>query len=424
MAYLPDWGRGLAIIDVADPDSPSLISSYDTPDIATRLCVSGRLAYVADSASGIQIIDVFDPEVPKWVGSYNTTVSAEGVFVSGDKAYVADWTGGVLILDVSNPASPKRLGSCATGPSAANLVVSGSLAYVACWESGLKVIDVSNPAAPKIVASYDTPGRAVRVAVSGEVVYLTDSTGGFHIFRVRMVDLTAPVITLLGDNPVTLEVGTPYVEPGYTATDGVDGDISANVVVTGSVDHTVLGIYVLSYNVSDSAGNRAQQKLRTIMVVDTTPPGITLLGDNPMTLELGTPYIEPRYVATDNYDGDITANVVVTGSVDHNIVGTYTLYYDVSDSSGNPAQQVTRVVEVVETAPFEVVEVGQAAGGTFRLTWNSVPGGAYMIWSCDDLAAGIWKSETPEPIPSAGEITTWTDPDTTARQKFYRIELK
>ncbi len=235
-------------------------------------------------------------------------------------------------------------------------------------------------------------------------------------------DIAPPVISLLGDNPMVLDVGAPYGEPGYTATDNCDGDITANVLVAGSVNNTVLGSYTLHYNVGDSSGNPAEEKTRTVRVVDTTAPAITLLGDNPMTLEVGTPYTEPGSIATDNYDGDITANVVVTGSVDHTTLGTYTLRYNVTDSSGNPAEEKTRTVSVVETRPFELLEVKIPAEGTIQLTWTSRPGATYTVWSCGDLCAGPWTEEAT--IASQGDSTEWTDPEAACTCKFYRIELK
>ena len=44
---------------------------------------------------------------------------------------------------------------------------------------------------------------------------------------------------------------------------------------------------------------------RTVDVVDTTIPVITLIGANPQTIEAGSPYVELGATATDNYDGDI-----------------------------------------------------------------------------------------------------------------------
>jgi hypothetical protein len=249
--------------------------------------------------------------------------------------------------------------------------------------------------------------------------------------EVEVVDIGAyefpesipPEITLQGDNPLTLECGTPYVEPGYTAIDNYDGDITANVVVTGVVDHTWPGTYALTYNVTDSSGNPAEPKQRVVYVEDTIPPVITLLGDNPMTLQVGTPYEEPGYTATDACDGDITADVEVTGleNLDHNTPGSYELRYNVSDSEGNAAEERVRTIIVVESAPFEIVQVmTEGPEGTCELAWNSRPGTTYTVWSCFDLVVGPWIEEAT--ILADAETTTWTDLNTTCMCKFYRIE--
>jgi hypothetical protein len=218
-----------------------------------------------------------------------------------------------------------------------------------------------------------------------------------------------------------LDWGTPYVEPGYTATDSCGGEhLTVDVVVTGAVDHNVLGAYTLRYNVTDSSGNPAEEKIRTVNVVDTTPPVITLLGDDPVALDLGTQYSEPGYEATDNYDGDITGNVTVTGTVDHTVAGTYVLHYNVSDSSGNPAEEKTRTVNVVPTTPFEIAEISQPAPGAISLTWTSRPDTMYTIWSCFDIVNGPWIEEAT--VPSAGDSTSWTDPSPGGSRKFYRVE--
>jgi len=81
-------------------------------------------------------------------------------------------------------------------------------------------------------------------------------------------DSVAPVITLLGVNPVTIEVGSTYTDAGATATDNYDGDITSSIVVTGSVDTSTIGTYTLSYNVSDTSGNAAAEVTRTVNVVD------------------------------------------------------------------------------------------------------------------------------------------------------------
>ncbi len=68
-------------------------------------------------------------------------------------------------------------------------------------------------------------------------------------------DLTAPVITLLGDNPLIVIKGSSFVDPGATAVDNIDGDLTAAIEVKGSVNTNTLGTYQLIYEVSDAAGN-------------------------------------------------------------------------------------------------------------------------------------------------------------------------
>ncbi len=168
-------------------------------------------------------------------------------------------------------------------------------------------------------------------------------------------DTTAPSISLLGASPLNLTVGDSYTDPGATASDNVDGDITGNIVVGGdTVNTSVAGTYVVTYNVSDAAGNSAAQVTRTVTVVasmlDTTPPVISLLGASSLNLTVGDSYTDPGATALDNVDGDITSNIVVGGdTVNTAVAGTYVVTYNVSDAVGNSAAQVTRAV-IVSTA--------------------------------------------------------------------------
>jgi len=82
-------------------------------------------------------------------------------------------------------------------------------------------------------------------------------------------------------------------------------------------------------------------------LTDITPPVITLIEGN-KTIEVNATYTDAGATAQDNNDGDISANIVVdTSTVNISAEGNYTVTYDVNDSSGNEAEQVTRNVEVV-----------------------------------------------------------------------------
>ena len=166
---------------------------------------------------------------------------------------------------------------------------------------------------------------------------------------VNVVDTTVPVIVLLGDDSVTIEVGDTYIDAGATATDTYDGDITSSIVTVSNVDTAIVGIYSVAFNVSDTSGNAAAEVTRTVNVVDTTVPVIALLGDNPVTIEVGDTYIDAGATAADTYDGDITSSIVTVSTVNTAIVGVYTICYNVSDSSGNTAAELIRTVSVVDT---------------------------------------------------------------------------
>ena len=94
-------------------------------------------------------------------------------------------------------------------------------------------------------------------------------------------------------DPETVEVNTAYIDAGATATNTEDGDLTANIVTGGdSVDTATLGDYTITYNVTDSSGNAAPQVTRTVSVVDTTPPVITLLGSDPVQVLRNAPYTD------------------------------------------------------------------------------------------------------------------------------------
>ena len=192
---------------------------------------------------------------------------------------------------------------------------------------------------------------------------VTDSSGNAatEVTRtVNVTDTTAPVITLVGDAQITVEVGTTYTESGATASDNYDGDITADVVIGGECRYKYRRKYTVTYNVSDDAGNAATEVTRTVNVTDTTAPVITLVGDAQITVEVGTTYTDLGATASDNYDGDITADINVTNPVDTSVIGSYTVTYNVDDSNGNAATGVTRTVNVTDTTAPVITLVGDA----------------------------------------------------------------
>lgn len=109
------------------------------------------------------------------------------------------------------------------------------------------------------------------------------------------VDNEAPIITLNGDNPMTVKQGDPYQEHGAAAVDDVDGDLTDQIEISGDVDTNTIGTYTVTYTVSDSVGNIATAE-RTVHVVEASgswytgegPPGDALGSNGDSYLDLAT----------------------------------------------------------------------------------------------------------------------------------------
>lgn len=163
-----------------------------------------------------------------------------------------------------------------------------------------------------------------------------------------VIDTTAPVIILNGDDPVIIELNTDtYTEEGATVTDDIDGDITASLAIGGdTVDKSLLGAYVITYDATDSSGNTATQVTRNVNVVDTTAPVITLTGPDILDLLIGEEYVEQGATVTDNDPGTPSDAVIGGDLVNTSTPGTYIVTYDATDPSGNTAVQITRTVNV------------------------------------------------------------------------------
>jgi hypothetical protein len=82
-------------------------------------------------------------------------------------------------------------------------------------------------------------------------------------------DATPPEITLLGPPDMKVDQGAVYRDPGATAWDAVDGDLTEQIVAIIPVKTSVPGEYFVTYNVSDAASNRAEEVRRRVLVAET-----------------------------------------------------------------------------------------------------------------------------------------------------------
>ena len=309
-----------------------------------------------------------------------------------------------------------------------------------------------------VLSVSDNAPTIFPMGVTAVTFTATDTAGNIGTTQsmVTIADQTAPVIVLIGHSSLTLTSSDTYTEQGASATDNVDGNVRANMIIAGDiVDTSTPATYTVTYNVMDATGNSATEQTRHIIVQDTivpivtappnitvaatdntgtansvaaisdlllaatatdnihgvvsvshnapdvfplgvttvtffatdsdnntgtsqatvtvndqTKPSIGLIGDTTITVAHNGSYIDDGVTGNDNVDGNITATIIVTGTVDTSIIGHYTLSYNVVDTAANTADTVIRQVFVqdrsapVITAPTSITVTATDGDGT------------------------------------------------------------
>ena len=197
---------------------------------------------------------------------------------------------------------------------------------------------------------------------SGDIIDI-----GAYEYTDASIDTTPPVITLNGDNPMTIECGIGFTDPGALATDDIDGNISVNS--SNDVNVTEVGTYEVIYTATDSSGNTSSET-RTVFVqgvlseivfgydsvvvadwaeynyfltTEEHVMGRIHLGGDNYNIENG--FLNP--IAIDNCGGT-NYEIVVTGDdIDFDTIGYYTQTYTATDSFGN---------SVSATLTFQVID--------------------------------------------------------------------
>jgi hypothetical protein len=145
-----------------------------------------------------------------------------------------------------------------------------------------------------------------------------DASNNVHsvVRKFQLVDKGLPIITLKDQTVKTITASNTleYTDAGATCSDAIDGKLSHAVEISGDVvNRRVPGKYVVDYDCMDISQNRANTAHRTIIVKDDSCPTITMKGRSIMYVEAGFPWVDPGASASDDLDGDISANIVTDG---------------------------------------------------------------------------------------------------------------
>jgi len=161
-------------------------------------------------------------------------------------------------------------------------------------------------------------------------------------------DTTAPVITLKGSNPMTLVFNVTWAEPGFTATDDVDGDVTSKVTVSGTVNNISAGLYTLTYSVKDAAGNTGTATRKV-----TVDAGAFLAGTYSV--------VDVSNGVTTDYSDNITASTTTLNKINVAKFGDYSSGAVYMTLSGTNVDLPSQVVHC-GTPPNDVDHTFQGTG--------------------------------------------------------------
>lgn len=191
--------RGLAIVDVNEPERPRLIAEVADGFIRNAKCVSiqFRYAFVTDE-EGLKVVDITNPARPRPIrGAVVRLGDPHKLYVARTYAYVANGHEGLAIIDVENPERPRlvqnftangKLNDCRDvkiGSIAASMY-----ALVADGHNGFQVVQMISPdsvqghygfspaPAPKLIATYHTHHAALSITRGLDRDRVVDETGG------------------------------------------------------------------------------------------------------------------------------------------------------------------------------------------------------------------------------------------------------
>jgi PKD repeat protein len=256
---------------------------------------------------------------------------------------------------------------------------------------------------PSLTASFEGLSR-LRIAINYENQNTTScgplAAGEYHDYGINLAkDNSKPIITMLGNEVVRIEVGSSYTDAGATAFDASEGDITSRMTTVNDLDVNLTGIYNYEYNVTDLSGNIAETKVRTVIVVnDITPPTINLNPGSTSCIEAkrdNAPYIDPGATAFNtNPFYSLTSAIRVSGNVDTRTIGNYTLTYTVFDFDGNIATATRNVC--VEDTKAPVIN----ANGERNIQINSLWIDQTFVEDDYDNDPMLTKTWFPEPLNS------------------------
>ena len=179
-------------------------------------------------------------------------------------------------------------------------------------------------------------------------------------------------IKLYGNTDIIIYQNSKYVDPGYEVINKFGKKVNKEATIEGSVDSSYPGEYIIKYSI----GSSVKERKVTVLANSNQITLLLLNGANVIRLNVGEKYIEPGYTVLDSNTSGLDKNVVVTGSVNEQVPGTYKIVYSVTNSSGITISKERTVIinEIYMTSiKLDKTSVTLTEGGSTTIKANVMP---------------------------------------------------
>ena len=358
------WANANFNLDIATSDTGSGISYFKYCSTTSATCVPTT---IVNNISGSVIINTESTTNKACVQSFDNVGNSSSVVCSSN--YKLD----------------------KTPPVAGNINVSGTLGTNGWYTANVTISKTDGSDTLSGHASSVLSHTSIISETSGTTVALTttDNAGNTSIKnQIIKIDKTNPGITF------SMNGNSTYVKSRATlvsVTDALSGVLGSSLKYLWNTSTTtpsqasftssftnnqsistpagVTGGYYLWILSLDNAGNTTITR-SNVFNLDNTIPVLTLNGSSSVELLAGSTYTDAGATASDNINGNITSSIVMSGSVNINVPGTYILTYNVSDASGNAATSVTRTVTI--TTNINLIISGITSPTGFAVDSNAI----------------------------------------------------
>ena len=353
---------GTSVIIGGDPVNITQIGNYtvtyDATDTAGNIATQvNRIVIVQDTNAPIITLTGSNPQYVERGSPYTelgaTTNDSSGITIGGDTVNINIPGNYTVTYTVTNSSHVQENRIVVVQDTTAPIItlIGNSTQYVE-FASNYTDLNATTDDGTSVIIGGD-PVNITQIGNYTVTYDATDTAGNIatQVNRIVIVqDTTAPIITLIGNSTQYIEFASNYTDLNATTDDGT------SVIIGGDpVNITQIGNYTVTYDATDTAGNIATQVNRIVIVQDTTAPIITLIGNSTQYIEFASNYTDLNATTDDG------TSVIIGGDpVNITQIGNYTVTYDATDTAGNIATQVNRIVIVQDTTAPIITLIGNS----------------------------------------------------------------